>query len=155
MPASYRDAACYIAGGCCRGGDAGLWIEIAGFPLYAVLALLGLKRSPWFLVAGIAGHGVAWDAWHLGSAYIPDWYALGCLLVDIGMSLYVAARIPAWRAARMRSMRPHSLRSASVGSTASTRAPGCRAAAATATSSPQPRRRRPVRPRSLHTGARR
>jgi hypothetical protein len=106
------------------GGDIWLWIEIAGFPLYAALAVMGLKRSPWFLVAGIAGHGLAWDAWHLGSAYIPDWYAVGCLLVDVGMSLYVAARIPAWRAARVRSMRPHSPRSASVGSTASTRRAG-------------------------------
>ncbi len=116
----------YVASWLTTGGGATmwLWIEIAGVPVYAALAILGLKRSPWFLVAGIAAHGVAWDAWHLGSAYIPDWYAIGCLLVNVGMSLYVAARIPAWRAAPVRSPRPHSLRSASVGSTASTRRAG-------------------------------
>jgi hypothetical protein len=77
-----------------------LWVEIAGFPLYVTLAVLGLKRSPWFLVAGIAAHGVAWDAWHcyLRSPYVPLWYAIGCLLVDVGISVYLAARVPAWQA---------------------------------------------------------
>ncbi|HYC22875.1 MAG TPA: hypothetical protein VEI94_09230 [Candidatus Bathyarchaeia archaeon] len=78
-----------------------LWVEIAAFPLYAALAVLGLKRSPWLLAAGIAAHGIAWDAWHylLGSPYIPLWYAIGCLLADVGISVYIVARLPAWRAA--------------------------------------------------------
>jgi hypothetical protein len=77
-----------------------LLIEMAGFPLYAALAVLGLWKSPWFLVIGIAGHGLGWDAWHYFSStpYIPHWYAIGCLLADIGLSVYFAARIPAWRA---------------------------------------------------------
>ena len=75
-----------------------LWIELLGFPLYAGLAVAGLRRSPWFLVAGIAAHGLAWDAWHyLNTAYIPMWYVTGCLLVDVGLSLYLATRVPAWR----------------------------------------------------------
>ncbi len=74
-----------------------LWIELFGLVVYVALAVLGLKFSPWFLVAGIAAHGIAWDAWHYHSAYIPNWYAIGCLLADIGLSIYIAARIPAWR----------------------------------------------------------
>lgn len=74
------------------------WVELLGFPLYAGLAIAGLKRSPWFLVAGIAAHGLAWDAIHyLNTAYIPVWYVTGCLLVDVGLSLYLATRVPAWR----------------------------------------------------------
>jgi hypothetical protein len=74
-----------------------LWIELLGLVVYVALAVLGLKVSPWFLVVGIAAHGLAWDSWHYHSAYIPNWYAIACLLADIGLSVYIAARIPAWR----------------------------------------------------------
>ncbi len=85
------------------GGTAGatwLWVEMAGLPIYVALAVLGLKRSPWFLVAGIVAHGIAWDSWHIivNSAYIPIWYSIGCLATDVGLGLYLAARVPAWRA---------------------------------------------------------
>ena len=78
-----------------------LWVEIAAFPLYASLAALGLTRSPWLLAAGIAAHGVAWDSWHYftNTAYVPVWYAIGCFLVDVGLGLYIATRIPAWQRA--------------------------------------------------------
>jgi hypothetical protein len=78
-----------------------LWVEIAGVPVYATLAVLGLRRSPWFLAAGIAAHGLAWDSWHYyaNTGYIPSWYAIGCFLVDLGLGLYIAARIPAWQRA--------------------------------------------------------
>lgn len=79
-------------------GSMWFWVEILGLPIYVLLAMLGLKRSPWFLVVGIAAHGLAWDIWHYpNSTYIPTWYATGCLFVDIGISIYLAARIPAWR----------------------------------------------------------
>lgn len=78
-------------------GSGWLWIELLGLVVYVALAVLGLKVSPWFLVAGIAAHGLAWDSWHYYSAYIPNWYAIACLLADVGLSVYIAARIPAWR----------------------------------------------------------
>ena len=58
---------CLIAGG---GGTSPTWlgVEIAGLPLYAGLAVLGLRGSPWFIVAGIAAHGLAWDSWHWHSS---------------------------------------------------------------------------------------
>jgi hypothetical protein len=87
-----------------RGAGAGngwLWVEIAGVPLYTALAVLGLTRSPWLLAAGIAAHGVAWDSWHYfaSTGYIPSWYAIGCFLVDVGLGVYIATRIPARQAA--------------------------------------------------------
>jgi hypothetical protein len=84
-------------------GEGGGWlaVEVAGLLLYAGLAVAGWRRSPWLLAAGIAAHGLAWDAWHLaGSSYMPPWYALGCLLIDVGVAAYVATRIQTWRAAR-------------------------------------------------------
>lgn len=85
----YRDGA----------GRGWLWLELLGFVVFAVFAVLGLKISPWYLAAGIAAHGIAWDIWHyfIGETYMPHWYAIACLLVDVGLGVYVAARIPAWR----------------------------------------------------------
>jgi hypothetical protein len=75
-----------------------LWIEVLGIPLFATLAVLGLKRSPWFLSMGIVGHGLAWDSWHYrSSSYIPDWYSIACMAVDLALGAYVAVRIPAYQ----------------------------------------------------------
>jgi hypothetical protein len=76
-------------------GAAALGVELGGLVAFAALAVLGLKRSPWFLVGGIAAHGIAWDAWHwaFGSAFMFDWYAIGCLMCDLGLSLYLASRV--------------------------------------------------------------
>jgi hypothetical protein len=80
-------------------GSEWLWLELLGFVVYASLALLGLTVSPWYLAGGIAAHGIAWDIWHYFTAetYMPHWYAIACMLVDVGLGVYVAARIPAWR----------------------------------------------------------
>ncbi len=79
-----------------------LAVELVGLGIFGLLAILGLKRSPWFLVVGIAGHGIAWDVPHLTSAYIPSWYAIMCMLVDVGLGLYTATRIPGWHRASAR-----------------------------------------------------
>ena len=78
-----------------------IWVELLGLAIFAAFAALGLKNSPWFLAIGIAGHGLLWDSWHYkNSAYVPDWYAVACLLVDLALGAYVAARVPAYREAR-------------------------------------------------------
>lgn len=86
-----------------------LLVETMGLLFYVSLAVLGLKNH-WLLVVGIAAHGIAWDAWHWypPSAYMPSWYAILCLADDVGLALYAAARIPAWRRAenRMRGLGP-------------------------------------------------
>lgn len=80
-----------------------LYIELAAVPLYGALAIAGYRGSFGLLALGIAAHGIGWDAWHYArSVYIPDWYAAGCLELDVGMALYIATRIPRWRAAAAR-----------------------------------------------------
>src|SRR5215472_11600571 len=46
-------------------GAGKLWLalELLAWPLYAGLAILGLRRSAWFLVLGIAAYGIASDSW--------------------------------------------------------------------------------------------
>ena len=83
-----------------RTASSWIWIELLGLALFAAFAALGLKNSPWFLAIGIAGHGFAWDSWHYkNSAYTPDWYAVACLLVDLTLGTYVAARVPTYQRA--------------------------------------------------------
>jgi hypothetical protein len=83
-----------------RAATSWIWVELLGLALFAAFAALGFKNSPWFLVIGIAGHGLAWDSWHYkNSSYVPDWYAVACLLVDLALGAYVAARVPAYREA--------------------------------------------------------
>jgi hypothetical protein len=80
-----------------RGPKEECWVEseLFGVAAFGVLAWLGLRRSSWFLVWGIAVHGLAWDSWHLGSdtPYVPSWYARSCLLVDLGIAFYLAVRL--------------------------------------------------------------
>ncbi len=81
--------------------DGAGWLALEGVGLvaYGALAMLGMRRSPWFLAIGIAGHGIAWDAWHHAHAtYIPHWYATGCAIVDIAYAVYVVACVPRWTA---------------------------------------------------------
>ncbi len=72
-----------------------LHLEWVGFGLFLLLAVAGWFVSPWFLVAGLFGHGLAWDLWHLrGAGVVPVWYALACAIVDVGLGAYVATRVP-------------------------------------------------------------
>jgi hypothetical protein len=76
------------------------WVEVLGTAIFVALAVLGVKRSPWFLAIGMILHGLAWDAWHYrDSTYIPDWYVIACLAVDLSFGAYVAARVPAYQRA--------------------------------------------------------
>lgn len=85
----------YIARSWLSGSDRGRWIEWAGLAIFGTLAWIGYTRKPWLLAAGIAAHGLLWDAWHLHSDFIPAWYAVGCLLVDVGLGTYAAVRAQA------------------------------------------------------------
>ena len=72
-----------------------LAIELLAVPVFGTLAVLGVRRSPWFLAAGIAAHGLAWDLWHHGrTTFIPDWYVVGCCGVDLALAAYVALEVP-------------------------------------------------------------
>src|SRR5262245_45526053 len=71
--------------------------ELIGTAVFVALALIGWRRSIWVLALGIAAHGLAWDLWHYGhAAFIPNWYALGCLITDVSLGIYVALQAPAF-----------------------------------------------------------
>ena len=98
MPLVYVARYLFAATG--GGASYWFWIEVLGTAIFVALAVLGVKRSPWFLAIGMMLHGLAWDAWHYGnSAYIPDWYVIACLAVDLSFGAYVAARVPAYQRA--------------------------------------------------------
>lgn len=90
----------YLWSAALHGDRGGMLLEAIGLPLFGTMALLGWRGRPALLAIGIAAHGIAWDAWHHGhSNYIEDWYALGCLLVDVALGLLVWAQLPAHAAA--------------------------------------------------------
>ena len=65
----------------------------------AALAAIGARRAPWLLGVGVMAHGLLWDSWHIGRApFMPDWYSLACLIVDVGWGLWALGRVSAWRA---------------------------------------------------------
>ena len=89
----------YLASWLRSGGEiTWFWIELSGQVGFGALAVLGLRRSPWLLAAGIGAHGLLWDAWHYGrTPFMPDWYAIACAVVDVGAGVYVATQVSAWR----------------------------------------------------------
>jgi hypothetical protein len=75
-----------------------LTTEVIGQALFATIALIGW-RVPWVLAVGLASHGLGWDSWHHGrTQFIPDWYTIACLMVDVGYGVYALSRLPAWNA---------------------------------------------------------
>ena len=68
-------------------------IELIGVPIYTVFALLGLKKSSWFLAIGWAFH-VFWDAGlhDLSTPFVPHWYIAGCIGFDLLVAVYIGFR---------------------------------------------------------------
>jgi hypothetical protein len=98
MPLVYVARYLFAFGG--RAVNHWFWVEIIGTAIFTALAVLGVKRSPWFLAIGMVLHGLTWDTWHYrNSVYIPDWYVIACLAVDLAFGAYVAARVPAYQRA--------------------------------------------------------
>jgi hypothetical protein len=79
-----------------------LWlaVELAGVALYGAIGYLGLKRSPWWLVAGWAGHPL-WDvALHSigpGRAFAPERYTIPCITYDLAVAAALGWRLIASR----------------------------------------------------------
>jgi hypothetical protein len=75
-------------------GASGQVISMEGTAIlvFGVFAVVGVIGSPWFLVIGIAGHGLFWDAWHHPTELVvPGWNAVGCFVVAIAG--YVATQV--------------------------------------------------------------
>ncbi len=76
--------------------DAGpVWtlVEVVQAVIFGTMALLGLRGSPWWLVAGWASHPL----WDIGLQYIgpgdsfaPFTYAIACASFDLVVAAYIA-----------------------------------------------------------------
>lgn len=75
-----------------------LWPEVIGFVLFVGIAAVALFALPALLAPGLAAHGL-WDLAHLTTGPVPQWYAVACAVIDVGLGIYIASRLPAWRAA--------------------------------------------------------
>jgi hypothetical protein len=67
-------------------------VVAAGFSL---LAVLGFKGSPWFVVAGLVGHGVFDFVQHrlIENPGVPHWWPGFCAVFDVVFGLCLAARL--------------------------------------------------------------
>ncbi len=71
-----------------------LGIEIAVASLFLLIAVLGFKRSLWFVAAAIAGHGV-FDLFHhslIENRGVPRWWPGFCMAFDLALGAYLALR---------------------------------------------------------------
>jgi hypothetical protein len=72
-----------------------LAIEIAIAIGFSLLAVLGFKKSPWFLVAALLGHGL-FDLVHhffIENPGVPRWWPGFCLAFDVTVGGWLALRL--------------------------------------------------------------
>ena len=70
-------------------------IELIGLVVFTLIAVLGLRVSPWFLVIGWASH-VWWDVllhFVREQPFVPDWYPLACISFDLIVAGYIAVKL--------------------------------------------------------------
>ena len=85
----------YVAFSFTGAGTQWLMIELIGLVVFTLIAVLGLRVSPWFLVLGWASH-VWWDIFlHLvrEQVFVPDWYPVACISFDLIVAAYIAAKL--------------------------------------------------------------
>ena len=78
-------------------GASGVGLELAAAAGFVVLALSGLWLSPWFIVVGLALHGV-WDLLHHGNVKvvktrIPQGYVPFCVSYNWLLALFLGLRL--------------------------------------------------------------
>lgn len=83
----------YVGFGLFSGSVAWQLIELGGVLLFAALAVLGIRRSGWFLGIGWALH-VFWDLvlHDASTAFVPRWYQFLCLGFDLFLAGYIGVR---------------------------------------------------------------
>ena len=85
-------------------GPENVWLEVLGLVIFASLAIWGHWRSDLIVALGIAAHGLTWDAWHHGFSYIQNWYAVGCLIIDVALAFLLVAQFLAKQSASPRAL---------------------------------------------------
>lgn len=88
-------ASYYVLFAAMGGSSRALIVEMmvaSGFLLFAVL---GFKKSLWFAVAAIVGHGVFDFAhhWFILNPGVPAWWPSFCLTFDVVLGVWLAMRL--------------------------------------------------------------
>jgi fucose 4-O-acetylase-like acetyltransferase len=89
-------AAVYIGFAVADGRRSVIAVESIVAAVFVVVAAIAAAASPWFLVAGLAGHG-AKDLWQHRTGYVADtrWWPPFCATVDWLAALILAVAISA------------------------------------------------------------
>lgn len=88
-------AALYLLFAAMAGSADSLVAETIPALVFVALAALGFRKSPWFVVAGLALHGV-FDFFHhamIVNPGVPVWWPGWCLAYDVVAAAYLAALI--------------------------------------------------------------
>ena len=66
-------------------------LEIATAAAFVALALIGLWLSPWFIILGLALHGL-WDFLHHSviRTPMPRWYIPLCMIYDVSIAGFLS-----------------------------------------------------------------
>lgn len=74
------------------GSTSTLLLEGIGITAFLLLSVLGFKINQWFLVVGLASHGV-FDFFHghlIVNSGVPVWWPMFCLSYDVTAAAYLA-----------------------------------------------------------------
>ncbi len=72
------------------------WVELMGVIIYWAIAFLSKRVSLLFLAFGIGAHAI-WDIWHFNQGlYVPNWYVIGCTVIDVAAGFYALVQIKYW-----------------------------------------------------------
>lgn len=85
-------ASYYVLFAAMAGGGQVLVAELIGMSVFGAAAVLGFKRSPWIVAAGLAGHGV-FDSFHgrvIANPGVPPWWPAFCGSYDVCAGLILA-----------------------------------------------------------------
>ena len=88
-------ASYYVLFAVMGGSSRALLVEIAVAGGFLLLAVVGFKKSLWFAVAAIVGHGV-FDFvhhWLIQNPGVPHWWPGFCLTFDVVFGAWLAARL--------------------------------------------------------------
>ena len=88
-------AALYLLFAVMGGSTHSLIAEAIAALVFMTLAGLGFRKSPWFVVAGLALHGV-FDFFHhvvIANPGVPVWWPGWCLAYDVVAAAYLAVLI--------------------------------------------------------------
>jgi hypothetical protein len=83
----------YVLFAAMAGETSALGLEIAAWALFFVLAVIGFKRTPWLVAAGLIAHGLL-DVVHgdlIANPGVPAWWPGFCMSYDVAAGLYLAA----------------------------------------------------------------